>query len=84
MILSEQALVIWESQSERVVVQLRDAWEGAESRMDLLIERQDLSTGESPAWYGVDDPICLSPSQALAVRDAIDKYLLPINTLTGA
>ena len=81
LVLSTQPIVIWQDGKERILVKVRDAWQGCESRMDLMIEKQSLSEGDDPEWYSVDDPLGVTPSQAVAVREAIEAYLLPVNAL---
>jgi hypothetical protein len=81
--LSTQPIVVWQDGKERILVKIRDAWEGCESRMDLMIEKQSLSEGDDPEWYSVDDSLWVTPSQAQAVRGAIEAYLLPVNVLTN-
>ena len=81
LVLSTQPIVIWQDEKERILVKIRDAWEGCESRMDLMIEKQSLSEGDNPEWYSVDDPLWVTSAQAQAVRGAIEAYLLPVNAL---
>ena len=81
LVLSTQPIVIWQDKKERILVKIRDAWQGCESRMDLIIEKEYLSEGDDPEWYAVDDPLWVTPAQAQAVRGAIEAYLLPVNAL---
>jgi hypothetical protein len=81
LVLSTQPIVIWQDKKERILVKIRDAWEGCESRMDLMIEKQSLSEGDNPEWYSVDDQLWVTPSQAQAVRGSIEAYLFPVNAL---
>jgi hypothetical protein len=72
----------------RLRANLYQAVEGAENRTDLILFTENFDDSADPefgeeGWY-MDDVIALTPTQAIAVREAIDSYLAPINTLTGS
>jgi hypothetical protein len=88
--LTHDPQTIWKEEGDlsRIQAKLYDPYEGADNRTDLVLftenfdDTADIELGED-GWY-LDDMIALSPTQAIAVRETIDSYLAPMNTLTGS
>jgi hypothetical protein len=79
--LTHNPQTIWQEEGglSRIQAKLYDPYEGAENRSDLVLfsenfdDTADVSIGEE-GWY-LDDMLALSPTQAIAVREAIEVYL---------